>query len=99
MCEIKDITWEHIGGFLGLGCHGEDDRVWERKRVFGKEEIRSWGNEKVVGSFCREKKMEVGELERMWVMGTMKEKKKRRKRKETVGNYYGNLKRPECRGG
>jgi len=35
MCEIEGITREHVGVFLdlGFGCHGKDERVWERKGV------------------------------------------------------------------
>ena len=43
MHEIEGITKEHIIGFLGLGCHRENKRVWGRKRVLGK--MRSDGEE------------------------------------------------------
>ena len=33
MDEVEGITREHVGSFLGLGCHGKDERDW-RKREF-----------------------------------------------------------------
>ena len=33
MDEVEGITREHVGSFLGIGCHGKDERAW-RKREF-----------------------------------------------------------------
>ena len=37
MCEVEGIARKHVGGFLGLGCHGENERAWRGGRVLDEE--------------------------------------------------------------
>ena len=59
MGEVEHIARNHVGAFLGLGCH-EDERILQRKRVLDEriweENIKLWGNEKKVESICKEKR-------------------------------------------
>ena len=42
MCEVEGITRKHVGGLLGLGCHGENEKAWRGRefqmRRFEREE-------------------------------------------------------------
>ena len=58
MRDVEGITREHIGNFLGLRCHGWDERVWEDERVSDKKFERRIRLREEMGEkqgFCRER--------------------------------------------
>ena len=39
MDEVEGITREHVGSFLGIGCHGKDERgAMEKMKELGERE-------------------------------------------------------------
>ena len=78
MHEVEGITRKHVGAFLGLGCHGENEKAWRGRefqmRRFGRKESNCARKCERDQDFCREKR---------WKLKSLRECKEMREMKRT----------------